>query len=531
MKKENKILARQDRRISLRCPLILGETTLEQSRLDGSFSVHVSLEFPEGSTVTDSVKAVVLTVRTLNKEGDPILTADGSEVSAKQIRFGEEGFPVGQKTDFSFPAELLNTDEKIGGLEVGISRVHFADGSVVDYPRGDFFAMPGAPTPIGKIYSKDTQEEILDRFGESANCVPEKLSSIVWRCTCGELCQEEVCPHCQATKAGVFGYFGDTDAILSPKQSIKKWVMIGAIVLCSLILVVLLIACAVFGTRYLKEREANATTTDSASSAITTGLPDPEDPGSGVIDAEDARKMVDYYLENQNFSSALYVAKQWSLGSSVEEMICQQAISYYSALHDYTSAEEYASNISAYDMTSLYTEAFTYYYEKQSYDEAYSYALLLNDSEKIAQIRKVYLEQLLAEKDYEKALELVETELPDQLESVLSEAVDYYCSQNDFEKALTLAEKSADGQLRDLVLTGAVTYYMGILDYDRAISYVLELGNAELAAEVIQNLSADAIRENIPAYFAYLTPEKLREVLGTELAAGRTAAVICNEGS
>ena len=249
----NRIIAKHEKRISLRCPCSISLSTLERSRADDSYSIKLSIENEgDGSIANDTVKNASLVIRCTDENGNCI-RFDGNEYLVKTVNFGEEGLERSQEITMavmlgSFDGVLI-TD-----FEVYVSRIRFADGTVLDYLRADFFPVPGKPIPLTKKLSED---EIIDAkvtFGESAECVPEKLSDVVWRCTCGEICEATTCPLCGSERESLFSYFGIT-ALSVPKgdhvPSVKgkkakinvKGIIVGVLsAIAAILLIVLLVA-------------------------------------------------------------------------------------------------------------------------------------------------------------------------------------------------------------------------------------------------------------------------------------------------
>ncbi len=540
------LLSEQSRRISLRCPVILASAKLMQDLESGKYSITAELEYPVGAAAAQNIRSVILVVRVPDKTGKAIPTGDESELLAKQIRFGEEGFPCGESAAFSFAVDIKpQPGTKFGAPDVAISRIHFEDGSIVDYLRGDFFPVPAAPALLEKKYDAEGVAKIRARLGEQASVVPEKLSPVVWRCTCGELCQEEECANCKSSRSEIFAYFGDTELILHPGFNFHKLLKIALIVTGSVVGVL-----AVVLTTILLVKNGNkpvVTTEGSGSVPATTVVEPPE--------GTETRERVQFYLDRDRYEDAWTLADKDADAASLKPDICLAAIEYYRGAKDYETvclygerlAEYQNTNESADTLAALYTETYEYYIGESDFEKACELAKnRMQDSEKLSQaangwiaaVRGGSVTPVHTDEGYRECLWIVDHYLPEDValkKSIVSAAVDALLAENKFTEAEEFAASDPDGgaELQYVIRRSAVQYYMDQKDYPAAFDAAKRTDDAELIAEVCEQIPDMALRANLPAYISYLwgSPDKLQKVLANSIAQDRFAARINDDGT
>lgn len=539
------LLAEQSRRISLRCPVILASAKLMQDRESGKYSITAELEYPLSAADTQNIRSVILVVRVPDKAGNAIPTGDESELLAKQIRFGEEGFPCGESTAFSFSIDINPAPgTKFGAPDVAISRIHFEDGSIVDYLRGDFFPVPVAPVPLEKKYDAEGVAKIRARLGEQAIVVPEKLSPVVWRCTCGELCQEGECANCKASKSELFAYFGDTELILHPGFNYHKLLKIALIITGSVVAVLALVLTTIL----LVKNSGNPANTDGPGDGPSTSEIEPPD-------GTEASERVRFYLGRDRYEDAWAVAEKEADAESLKVEICLAAIEYYRGVSDYESAclygERLVENQNTYEsadtLAALYEEAYDYYTGASDWESACELAMnRMQDSAKLAQAANDWISAVRGgsvlpthtDGTYLECLWIVDRYLPEDStlkKSVVSAAVDAMLAENKFAEAEEFAGYDPDGgaELQYVIRKSAVEYYLGQKNYPAAFEAALRTDDAELIARVCEQIPDMALRANLPTYISYLwgSPDKLRTVLANTIAQDRFAARINDDGT
>lgn len=538
-----RLLSEQTRWISLRCPVVLSSAKLTLDQESGKYEITVDLEYPMGTTAQQAIRSVILVVRIADKNGGAILTADGGELSAKQIRFGEEGFPGGESTTFSFAVDIQPEEgTKFGPPEVSVSRIHFEDGSVVDYLRGDFFPMPASPVPLERKYDEEGIAEIRSHLGQQASVVPEKLSPLVWRCTCGELCQEEECPNCKASRTDVFAYFGDTEEVLHPGPDYHKILKIALIVAASVVGVLALTLTAILLVKNRGNNDPPAETTPGITAP-------PTGPDAGTLASERAR----YYMDAGRYEDAWAVAEKEADAAFLKSDICNAAIAAYREAGDYESACLFGRRLvekcggDPADLTRLYGEAVDAYIAREEWEKACNLAKDdMQDDQKLAEAADSWIAAIKAGKyapshadsSYAECLWVLSTYLPGdsaRIKAVVDEGVTAYLADKKFAEAEKLAEADPDGSAERLyeIRRSAVEYYLAQGDYLNAFDTAKRTDDAELIQSVCGQIPDAEIRAHLPAYISYLwgDPAKLRTILAHSVAQNRFAALINMDGS
>ncbi len=504
--------------VSLRCPLIIKRVTMT---LDGDVPVlDVKLEYPENATERQSVRQIAILLCIKDKDGQPIPTSDGGDSLVRGIKFDGNGLSIGESIELNIRSTLAPSDKVPSVPELSITSAVFGDGRVVDYLHGEFFVRPAPPTPLSKVFRSETIGEIKGKFGQSAEYLPEEFSPIVWRCTCGEICQDEVCPACSLSRTDVFAYFGDTATMLSPNKKIKKILLYSLIGLGALVLIELCIFGIIVGIR-------NAASGDD----VTTSPPVTTTPPVTVV-SDDPTELAKAYIKLGNYHSALDVARANSLPEDFITGILVDAVAFHGAKGEYDDALYFAEQIEGYDLVPLCTKAYGAALVSGDYERAWELATKLGDDAKKNDAADSAIGAAIRENDFDKAMQTALARRAEKIDSVAAEAIKYYSKLGDFERALTFAAKASGAeQLAIEIKKDAAKYYLSIGDFDRAIVYVESVGDADLIKNTVEGLSTAALRKNMPAYFSYLSADKKREALAERVAYGRYLAVILDDGS
>jgi hypothetical protein len=206
------------KRVSKVCPLEIGQSTLFFSDEAASYTLVCSLTNTLTSSGADSISSAVLVIRAHRSDGSDI-TFLGKEYVAKTLNFTKEGLCAGNSSgNLAFKLDL--DDAAVADVEIYVTKAVFVSGIVSLFQRNEFYSVPEDPTPIKAAFLANDVKEFTKRFGEKAKYVPEKLSGLVWRCTCGEICMDTVCPICNAEKALVFD--AAKEAMVAKENFIKK---------------------------------------------------------------------------------------------------------------------------------------------------------------------------------------------------------------------------------------------------------------------------------------------------------------------
>lgn len=208
-----KVKKTKGKRVSLRCPLSVERTDLEQNFDTSALQVCMTVENMGGGGLTsDTIESAVIVVRLFDKSGT-LIPCGENEYFAKQLKFGDEGLASGERITFRLIPDCGSAGARVEDVEIYISRIRCADSTVTDYVRGDFFDLPGEGVLIAKKFKKNTAEA-EEKLGEGAKYLPEHLTEIVWRCACGEFSEADACPTCGRNKAELFAAL---DELTAPK--------------------------------------------------------------------------------------------------------------------------------------------------------------------------------------------------------------------------------------------------------------------------------------------------------------------------
>lgn len=209
-----KVKKTKGKRVSLRCPLSVERTELEQNFDTNALQVCMTVENMGGGGLTsDTIESVVIVVRLFDKSGTLVPCGD-NEYFAKQLKFGDEGLASGERITFRLIPDCGPAGQRIEDVEIYISRIRYSDSTVTDYVRGDFFDLPGEGVLIAKKFKKNA-DAAEEKLGKGAKYLPEHLTEIVWRCACGEFSEADACPTCGRSKAELFA---SLDELTAPKS-------------------------------------------------------------------------------------------------------------------------------------------------------------------------------------------------------------------------------------------------------------------------------------------------------------------------
>ena len=198
-----KLKKTKGKRVSLRCPLSVERTDLEYNFDQEIIQVCMTVEnVGGGGLASDTIESAVIVVRLFEK-GGKLIPCGENDYFAKLLKFGEAGLESGERSSFRLTPDCGGADARVEDVEVYISRIRYTDNTVTDYVRGDFFDFPGDGILLTKKFKKNAAEATA-KLGNGATYLPEHLTEIVWRCTCGEFSESDTCPNCQKSKAELF---------------------------------------------------------------------------------------------------------------------------------------------------------------------------------------------------------------------------------------------------------------------------------------------------------------------------------------
>jgi len=522
------------RRVSLRCPLSIPESMLLFSKAEGKYNIRLSLyNDGNGSSDDDTVESAVIVLRCADKSGEYVRLGE-NDYFAKTVKFGDQGLARGQSVSMSVTLAIPD-QMKITDFELYISRARFVNMAVEDYIRDDFFAMPEKPVEIAaRKFTVEQLAEIGERFGDSAIYLPEALTPVVWRCTCGELCEGEQCPTCLNKKDELLAFFAppaaDDQAVLQDpdaEERSKKKKKDKIITAISIPLPIIMLAVAVIIVINVTKSNNKPVVTDRPTE-ITTTLAPPVTTDPGVSAYNTAMS----YVSAHEFDKAIAAAKNGGCGEDVLTYIYTEATKYNVGIKNYTKAYSYARQMSntAY-ADELIRSAYNSFIEENNYADALAAADALGDPELASAVAEKAVSDIAQSGDYiaayTAALSYSIAELADE---VYASGISAYLSDNDYENALALAGLRGDGEKELEINKSAAMYYIDRGDLETASSYAAATGDAETITYLCSRLSDKALMRSFPAYSAYLTAGKKRTLLANTVSAGDYAACITSSG-
>lgn len=507
----------KNKRVSLRCPLSIERTDLEYNYDSSALQVCMTVEnMGGGGLASDTIESAVIVVRLY--DGDKkIIACRENEYFAKLLRFGEEGLAGGARITF----RLLPDCE--GGVraedtEIYISRIRYTDGTVTDYVRGDFFDLPGEGVLLTKKFKKDP-DAAIEALGEGALYLPEHLTEIVWRCTCGEFSESDTCPTCNRNKGELFTAL---DALIAPKNAKKT----AAAPLRPLPDELNADSSAAEGTSLPASDQTAEYSTAAAKAALAameaengTGNADEED-GNAIVpptrdrEKEQPDKIKTILLISISAASVILFTIILLLiltlcgnrepadtttepaGTNLpadDTGAAEKIVRSYLAQNDFDNALGYAtlSNCPQTLIDEIYNTAIQYYTAANQLDNALEWATKKGDSAMIATINVLRFTEKLNNKDYLGAMELVDSLPADRQEDARAQASEGYVADlvaaGKYEEAMAAADQYNTATTSAQIAEMAIQNYLDAKDFDSAIQLAQE---KNLPAQVIAAASA-----------------------------------------
>ena len=534
MKTGNRIIKEYDKRISLRCPAAISSSLLQQSYEDGRYSIKLTLENTGDSGVdNDTIESAAFVIRCIDSNGENVLF-ENNDYLVKAVNFGENGLASG--SDISMMVMLGDfDDQEIVDFEIYVNRIRYASGAVCDYLRADFFQMPAKPIPLHKKLNRTETEQAKKTFGESAEFIPEKLSKVVWRCTCGEICESGTCPTCGAARDELFDYFGSEAIVPSDKAGMgvfenegrssflkgidKKKLAVVVILSLVVLLLALTLVFILINNSHGGDTPSEETTTDNGENSPPH--------------IDDFTQLALAYASSHRYDEAIEVVRSQNLGSEILNQIVLDAVNYYKEAKDYMKAYEYSQMLPSYEEGALLLSlAYDKFMEEGSYDKALEVGATLGDSEKLSAALEKVTDSLISDGKYLEAYNTALSYSNNTLAAEIAEkGIDALKKSHDYDGAIELAKLLEQSELISSINKEAADYYISTNDYDSAAKYAAASGDPETLRNLCDKISDDMIKQNLPSYFEYLTTERKRTVLATKISASRLAAVIAPNGN
>ncbi|MBQ8381641.1 MAG: hypothetical protein IJX47_00370 [Clostridia bacterium] len=586
-----KVKKAKGKRVSLRCPLSIERTDLEYNYDTSALQVCMTVEnMGGGGLASDTVESAVLVVRLFDADGK-IHPCRENEYFAKLLRFGENGLESGARITFRLLPDC-DGGVRVEDAEIYISRIRYTDGTVTDYVRGDFFDLPGEGILLTKKFKKNP-DAAIEALGAGALYVPEKLTEIVWRCTCGEFSESDACPTCSRNKGELFAAF---DALTEPKT--KKPPVVAPVppppsdpavspepaspaadqtAEYSTVAAKAALAAMEAENGELAENP-DAGDDQQEPSAIPPVLPvqdrEPDktrnilliaitaasvvllaivllliltlcgrsDSDGGETDATDspavtdpvdsdnaAEKVVRTYLAQNDFDNALGYATASGCDQALIDEIYLAAMQYYQQNGQPEKALEWAQKAG----NDAYVSAITLqlFHNALNNGEFATAEQLLNSLTEQADAAKAYVDALVAAQKYNDAMAAAEKYGTATTPQMIAEgAVQALLNQNKYDDAIALAEEMNLPSLAITAASSAVDYYISQSNFDKAADYVGMAGNAEKKQAVLNRLTDAQLRRHLPTFFSLLSFEKMQKVHAVSLGSKPTAVAAIDSG-
>ena len=508
-----------EKRYSKVCPLEIGRSVLYFDDESVSYMLVCSLTNAISDTGADSVASAVLVIRAHRADGTDI-TFMGKEYVAKSLNFTKEGLCVGNSSgNLAFKLDI--DDAAIEKLEIYVTKIVFVSGVVALFQRNEFYELPKSDVLVKSAFLAKASKEFTAKFGDTAKYVPEKLSPLMWRCTCGEICMDFACPKCAADKNEIFEF---TKTAIADKQAFVKKTRVPTIVsLCVAIalLLALSITLAVLNLGDGIDNFGNATTPEVTTPTVTT-------PNQHIQQEYDKAVA---YLERGMYDQALEVARRLNHGPLVDTILQAASEHHFNegefiVAYDYAIAMKKPANIQQI-ADSAYTQAM----EELNHEKALACAQTLKDKEKIEVSAKAYIVDLKSQSLFEDAYNVADKNNLDELASSLAdETCANYIENKEYKKALDFAKKTENKQLIADTATSCASSLMSDSKSVEAFDYAVAAKDTELIKTVVASIQNADISKDITKYFKYMSFDRKQQALATTVSVSSKVAAISTSG-
>ena len=525
-KKKNTTISQHGKRIALRSPLAIesSELILDAETDELMLSMIISNTSSEESPA--KVESAGLVIRCLDAQGN-LIVSNGREIISKTLKFPEEGLlpdaSVGIKTQIDLDPSLVSD------VDVYIGCIRTVDLMVIDFVRGDFFDEPSEPIPLSEGMSDSEIYEVCDTIGDFAAYYPDELSSLVWRCTCGQISDSDACPMCATERKRLFDYFSKFKrpvVVTSSAEKARKRTRLF-IALFSGIFFAATIALIIVLFFFLPEHiRKNDTQNDPPKEDITDPIPEE------TLEEKEAR--MNSLLRENEFAAALEIAMSHEALSKHVTAISESAVKYYLEKQEYDIAYGFSSTCKDPDATEkeVLSEGFDYFLKKNMLDKAMSYAKLLANQEKINTIHIININSMVEEKKFSEAVKLaIDAGLDAKKEEVIVVSVAHYNALRDYNTSLDFALLSNDEKvLSDLALEASY-YYLEEGDIEATLKFSKYATDEDLMYDIAKAVSNEHLRQNLGTFFKYLSFERKQEIHASKVSLDKQVAVISSDGS
>lgn len=523
-KNKNKVICRHGKRTALRSPLSLDSSELFIDRDSGALMLNIIILNTSTEENPVRVESAGLVIRCLDANGN-LIVSGGREIISKTLKFPDEGIAPGAAVGIKTKIDL--SPDMVADFDVYIGCIRTTALVVTDFVRGDFFDEPEDPILLSAGMSEEEIYDVCDKISESAIYYPDELSSLVWRCTCGEITDGGSCPKCRAERAELFGFFSNLvrPARKTKKPSDKRKRMHLIIAISSAVFFVIALILAVLLVFFLSDgryggRPNGPNFDDSA-----------DEQKEETLEEKTAR--LESLIKAKDFRSALSLAQSESAFADRIGEISQTAVEYCIEIDDYDSALEFAKTAKEPEKArkSVLDSGYPYYINNKIFDKALEYAELIGDNKMIGQVNDLHISYLVEQNEFSKAIDVaVEANLETKKEEIIDVAIEKLSASRGYNKALEFALLSnEENTLKDLAREAAY-YYLEQNDIESALNFTKYVDDETLMKDIAAKLSDSQLRENLAAFFPYISFERKQSVYANSLAMDKQVAIINTAG-
>ena len=523
-KKQNTVISQHGKRVALRSPLAIESFELILNAENNELMLSMTILNTSSEENPSKVESAGLVIRCLDADGN-LIVSSGREIISKTLKFPEEGLLPGASVGIKTKIDL--SPELVSDIDVYIGCIRTLDLMVTDFVRGDFFDEPSEPIPLSEGMSDAEMNEVCEEIGDFAAYYPNELSSLVWRCTCGQITDSESCPMCGTSRKQLFDYFSKVKypEIASPSSEKARKRTRLFIALFSGIFFVATVALIIALVLLLPKLD-RLDKIEPPSQSITDTTPEE------TLEEKEAR--INSLLKENKFAAALEVASSHESLSKYVTEVSESAVEYYLEKNEYDLAYAFSSTCADVEATqgAVLSAGYDYFFENSMLDKALSYAKLLGDREKINTIHIININTLIGEKKFSEAVKIaVNAELEAKKEEVIAAAITHYNSANDYSSSLEFALLSnEENTLPDLALE-ACYYYLGKNDVENTLKFSKYSKDEKLMTDIALGISDKHLFENLGTFFKYLPFEKKQAIHATKVSIDKQVAIISSDGT
>ncbi len=523
-KNKNKVICRHGKRSALRSPLAFDSSELF---IDSSGALMLNIIIKNVSTSENPVyvESAGLVIRCFDKGGN-LIVSGGREIISKTLKFPDEGISpdaaVGIKTKIDLSPDM------VADFDIYIGCIRTTTLVVTDFVRSDFFDEPEEGILLTAGMTDEEIYDVCDKISDSAVYYPEELTSLVWRCTCGEISDGTSCPKCGAERSELFGFF--TSLVRPARKANGKelgkrrtHLLVALFSISSFIIALVLALLLVF---FLSDGRYGG-----RPSAPITGDSSNNEQKEETVEEKATR--LEALIAEKDFAAALTLAQSESSFASKIPYISQSAVAYYVEKDDYDTAREFAKTTESPDVTekSIINAGYAYYINNAIFDKALTYAQHLNDNEKINTVYISQIDYLVNQKKFSEAIDIaVSVNLEAKKEDVITSAIEHLGSLHQYKEAFEFAKLSNKENVPKDLAREAAYYYLDQSDVDSALDFASHVKEDALMREIAAKLSDSQLRKDLGAFFAYLSFERKQSIYANSVSLDKQVAVINASG-